>query len=459
MEEKLFAMVTDEINNLIKRMLDIKKYINIIESIEGNDYQKQNKLEELKYQEELIILKFKSLEKISSQPEYFRLVTMSDIEIENTNSKKEKEQDSREIRLRKLSNEKYMKIEDSRACMELTLSDKVMASVAGDYSKANKLALLLSFYNMKKSSNDVRKNEVVFCDEVPSRLKFLINGGYNRVKVSLKNIERINETIEAFQNEFDKKSEEFFQEFTRNNILGLYEKKILDDEKDITIDIPFFKQHINKIDSSKLENLESLIKNKEKFSRRFFFRKSVKEELKVLNHRINFCAKELYGKIMNWYQMFDYGALGIDRIILFKDIDNDLKMINSSNNTIRRMKSEILDFKGEISYTKNCLESDTYSNIESLNDTLSEIKEVTAVNFSNEKISFKSSESLNKNMEYIMNAVVNIYIGTLLKKVLDEAQKASDEKEAELLCITLYELLEQKNNSVSFTKNFNKFYE
>ncbi len=248
------------------------------------------------------------------------------------------------------------------------LSNQFYAEIAGDVTKIEQSARLAAEYNkisdyLPKNQEDLMLDLTNLPDELQQRLErshaLDING-------CVRNPNKLIEIVEEFEHDFKNEKEKFANQISEQKLSELAEKEMtkefsFDRENNLEYDtkegteanIPFFQQHSDKIQSSELKYLETIIARRDKLSKKIFKTKRVKKEIEKLNVTIKKEQFFLHNKIIDWYQQPSnigkyYTILGSSKRLNFKNASTLYASIDQNREDIKHTEENISSLKNRI---------------------------------------------------------------------------------------------------------------
>lgn len=312
-----------------------------------------------------------------------------------------------------------------------------LASVASDSEKAHKLSGLLADY---RELYDNQKYVLIWTDTLPKPL-------YNSITfIGKSNLygagttDKMMEIVQEFKESFEQAKESFSVQFTEQKLLKLGGKR--DGVESFEVDMEFLKQHEDKLSNGELEQLQNLVTQRNKLSKKILKPRSIKEECESLNNQIKQEQSKIYKKIIEWYES-QCSILGA-RYYDFKSREELSEMLSE-------IKKRISVSENSISFTEeNILKEMEQKRKQKIkrSEILEQIRTVGDEKYREVKIYPEyTSDGKDKNLDKIIHDSGVVYADELKNRVRQEAQNQADMKEAELRNITIEQLLQLKNQA------------
>lgn len=334
----------------------------------------------------------------------------------------------------------------SEASKDKGVEAKLLVATAADPEKAHQMAKLLAEY---KKLSDPKTLYVRMKFDRDTRLEFpkklterLMGTRYYDLiskELVLSNPDKLIEIVTEFEKNYNFAKNIYMNQFTEQKLFGLVDR--VDCSK---VDMPFLRQHQDKLGAGKLEYLQILVAQREKYLEKKFKTKGTKREIESLNDLIQQELVAIYGEILGWYQLLNGGILGLKSDISFDslyslkyslgkaaaDIDKTQQLLDSLKKYLQSMKLEM---------------EQTSSVYETRRQEIAEqIRVLAGPEFTGADIPIPLRGNNQDILDIIASQSSSDYQDNLVDSVQQEARYQADRKEAELRGITVEQLLRMR---------------
>ena len=350
---------------------------------------------------------------------------------------------------------------------------KMFLAISNDPRKTVNMAQLLVEY--AELNLEVEKVRMYFKKGIPNAIKdkFLEYCGDSYTDaVSKKDIDTLMKIIEDYEEQYKEEKDKFTKQFTEEKLLKLveYKKSI----NGTSIDVDFFRLHMDKIDFSKVEEIQNLIekrnnlyKKSSELDNRFFkrvFKRGdnaeeirIKEEISDLEVEIITRQVELYKIIKNWYESQNNSILNFNANISFYSQDDVVYYLKDAKKSMNQTEERILDIKEQIEDAKKNLKEEQERKKEKIEELAKKIRAEAGPEFEKANTPI---EHFSGNFVYNVDKILySSYMDKekgMIDSVKKEAQNQADIKEAELKGITIEELQKLKQQLSQTDKGMNR---
>lgn len=337
---------------------------------------------------------------------------------------------------------------------------EVLASVSSDSKKAQQVSNLLEHYRQLSNEQNQVIKEIYLDRGLPYELESKLYAEYGSSYEIRKEIERKSElktneatnvsdrlikTVNEFEGSFEQAKKSFTEQFTEQKLFKLADKEYgVDSSK---VDIDFLQQHNDKLGSGKLSHLESIVKQRDKLSKKIFKTRNTKHKIESLNYQIKQEQSDIYREIIGWYKSQCNAILGIRDGIKFYSLEALKNSLEDCKKDITRSERAIIEVKERIQKSKSKVED--YETRK--NETIQQIKILGGekykeidINLSENPYDLDSMYIEDMGLNTIANSSAYIHEREFVNKVQQEAQNQADIREAELRGITVEQLLQMR---------------
>lgn len=331
-------------------------------------------------------------------------------------------------------------------------STELLASVASDPIKAQKMAQLLSSYKVISNNQEEVSGYLSLGFGLPSALVDKLTRYHKYYQESTGYVydpDKLMEFVQEFEKSFEQEKASFNEQFTEEKLLKLVGREYGVDSSEV--DMGFLQQHTDKVEAARLEYLKSLVEQKNNLSNKFFKSKNTKSQIEYLNNTIKQELSEIYRQIIGWYQSQSRAVLGLHSNVVFyskEALQDSLKRcesdITDAEKSIDEVKAKILSAKAEMERRRQMYETSKL-------DIVKEIRALGGDKYKDTDIPYADTDE-GYNLSAIRASNGMIYQRDFIDKVQQEAQNQADRveadiKEAESKGITLEELLKKREET------------
>lgn len=319
-------------------------------------------------------------------------------------------------------------------------SKQFEASVSENSVDAHKMANLMSTNTRLNDDLKEVKAKMFLPYGLPYSLESAITKDdyyYDKSTNDLKQPQKIEEIINMYDEKLKASKEEFDRTFTVEKIGKLAGKN--HGEAEPQVDLDFLETHRDKLPDNKLDALSDLVAERNKLNKKLIKTKQVKTDIFYTNQDINTLQSKIYKELIVWHNRKLYELFGpevkIDYMTLpylINNLEGISKDISSKQNAISQVRTNLERAKEEINRQKQNLEDRKQRNLD-------EAREMAGPQFSESQMPYGMKDA-NFNYEGIVRAGTIVYTNDVINDVQKEAQNQADEKEAELLGISVEEL-------------------
>lgn len=453
-----------------------------VKEIELKEDQAKNELANLKRKQDQLISKFGSVsengkEKIinEGQPLIYRIRKYEEEDGILARYKKEKDElKNKQDKIKKMTLEEIkqhlsneiqgssdLKEEIKKAQVPFDEYSELLASVAPDPEKAQKMAELLSIYEFRSSPYNGKFYNALFeIKDIPDLLRQKLYKNmisFNPKTNELQEPDKVLEIVEDFEKQFKKEKDIFYKQFTIEKLSKLVDIKKSErfgtfesedkknNKKNQNVDMNFLQQHADKIGDGKLENLQHKVNLRNNLSKKILKFPTTKDEINNYNDEIKRIQKNIYYDIIRWYKFYSNSFLGLsfsqNNILEFDQstLGDDLfrsqealqEILEKCKKDIEKKEKAITAIKKKIPEIKEIWQQSNASYETEKTEIEQKIRDLVGEKYSKTEIS-SALMTDRENLDKIINAYGKIYKTGIIRQVLQEAQNQADLKEAEL---------------------------
>lgn len=307
---------------------------------------------------------------------------------------------------------------------EISSSRALMAAVGKEPEKAMKMAQLMTnlVYTEKKSKDIFEYLDLGY--DLPSRFRHLIESDYVYNRGNIANTSRFFEIYQSFMEQFEKESEAFSNQFTKEKISGLVGKEY--NYLSETVDFEFLKLHSDKLSPGQLEELQADVLKRDKLSKKIIKTREVKRDIEDLNRKISMVQKSIYQKIIDWYRAYNVSdILRVDSYLFLNDSDKVMKQLAEFPQQIQKSRDALLAFKTRLENVQTNLDYRRKQHTEQVNEIKQQIRAMGGKDFVEADIPF-AHERTDDNLSSIASATAFMERKPFIGQVLDEAQNQAN---------------------------------
>ncbi len=332
--------------------------------------------------------------------------------------------------------------------IQIGQADLGVAEIGEDYEKAEKLAGLRRSYLYQQSElRQAGIQRTYIINKLPKTIQSLLadtlgdKSDISTFCIKVSDPKRLIELLNKARAFFNEQKRIFEEEYTLENLEPLVGKNNINN---ITADVDFeyLEKYEELIGKDSLEQLRSFVKERDLLSRKLFKTSRVKSDIAVLDSDIRMCQFKMYEKIIKYYESkfnFNYfkGDFIYERSLDFSSKKNLVSSLESIAAIVEQVEQEYDNIQEEALKHQQALDEKKKEISEKMENIVQQIKELTG---REEKYVYSGQNQLDN----IANETSLGYQTQVLQTVKEEAQKQSDEKEAELRSITLAQLYEMR---------------
>ena len=448
-----------------------------IKELHAKEEQEKEKAAQLKAEQEQLITKFGDLSGDERDKAIARgRQLISDINEHDINNKygifariraeiddlKQEQEQIKSKTSEEIKKELSSKIEESQSLEKVTndLSTNTIdsftelrASVASDPEKGIQMANLLAKYTDLTTEQKKITEKLDLPWDLPYKLRLSLPGETS-LYLNRNNPDDIMKEVQEYEETFKQVKKVFEEQFTVQKLSKLFVER-RKNENSPKVDMEFLQQHTDKIGAGQLENLQSLIEQRDKLERKIF--KTFDTEMKIvrLTERIKEEQSRIYKEISGWYQSQGEDILDIQFFHTFYWSEEDLqRSLERNKEIISKAERAISEVKEVIQKAKEKMETKSQRYETEIAETVQQIRALGGEKHKETEIPKEIQRvlvpySYDDNISLIAKDQGQLYERDIANRVQQEAQNQADIREAELKGITVEQLLERREQTNS----------
>lgn len=325
---------------------------------------------------------------------------------------------------------------------------ELKASVAQDPEKAQQMATLLTLYQRLSDQQGKIKGRLYLEYGLPKLLQRRLTEHdyyYNPKTYELSNPDKLMEIVREYESSFEQSKATFMEQFTEQKLSKLIDRQHGVDSSEV--DMEFLELHSDKIGAGELSQLQSLVEQRDKLSKKIFKTQNTKLEIKNLNAQIKYKQSKIYKEILGWYESQNKDILGIGFGIQLYSLDALRHSLETCNKDIVSAENAINEMKEKIERAKREMEQQNQMYEARKDEFARQIRALGGEKHQETNIPSYVADRADFNLEQIMNAHNRVYQKDVVERVQQEAQNQANTKEAELRETTVEQLLQMRQQA------------
>ncbi len=270
---------------------------------------------------------------------------------------------------------------------------------------------------------------------------------YNTGLVSTNDPDRLAMVIDDFHKRFSEEKKMFNQEFTLEKLTKLNRREWYYTGPEVDFD--YLDTQKDKIPEGMLDELRSLVVQREILSKKIFKSKDVKLKIENLDGMIERRKISIYQLIIGWYHTQNNELLGITSSLSFDGLELIKESLARVIRDVEEAEANFETIRENLEKAKADIEAQK-AKIEGYKESIyQEMRELAGPEFQNEKLDIFTSHVKEENLGIIKSVTTNEYERKIIEQVQAEVQTQADVREAELRGISLEELYKLRRETLS----------
>lgn len=327
----------------------------------------------------------------------------------------------------------FTKITDKASSYNMDVTEELLLAVASNPDKARQMANLLTNYRGLIDEQRHVVGKLPLLSGLPQSLQKLVAQNinfYNFRTMELFQPDKLLEMVNEFEESFNLCKDSFINQFTASKLSKLVGKEFGVDSTEVDFD--FLQLHNDKLGVGQLENLKSLVAQRDLLTKKVFKTRETKMEIERLNAIIIKQQSLFYRQIIGWYQSQSNTILGLNYQLSFSSLEQLQLDLNNAVNNINNSQQAIAEFKKRIIAVQQEMKDKLQSYEPLKNDVASQIRNLAGPKFDNVEIPYPS-HTYEGNIDKIIEILISFKQNELVNRVQAESHNQVVKAENEII--------------------------